>query len=85
MDHLYSIMNFVEKKYNDTSEISYLQYSNLLSFRININECLIKIILKPHLMKEDFFEKSSLINDCFLAMARRQMEILKEMLSLKKT
>ena len=31
-------------------------------------------------MREDFFEKSSMTNDCFLAMARKQMEILKEMI-----
>lgn len=36
-------------------------------------------------MKVDFIEKNAMINDCFLAMAKRLLKILKEMFNNRKT
>ena len=37
------------------------------------------------MIRADFVEKNTMLNDCFLAMAKRLLKILKEMFNNRKT
>ncbi|KAL4464407.1 hypothetical protein ABPG72_010894 [Tetrahymena utriculariae] len=81
-DHFEHVLDHVDTKYYDVTELSSFLYQNLLRFRINMYESILIIIEKYDSRtkkKEDYYEKSSVLYHCFQSISRNILMIVDEM------